>query len=431
MRGTLALLAALAVTALAPAPAGAAPLVGTQDGGVLSASESVSAITAEVQSMARLKGQVARFEVSWAALEPKAQGERDPAVIALIDAYVDTAARHGIRPILYIDRTPCWASSAPDDLRQGCRGADRNRAEIWRYAPADAASAVPVSAFLAQRYGTRLAAFQLWNEPDHVNQKYWAGPDKLRRYVAFAKAVYPAVKAVAPDVPVLAGSFVGPDGRWLKALYDAGLKGSYDGLSVQFYDLPLNALRRTRQVQLAHGDTTPLWLTEFGYTSCAGANGRPSWLADHPCVTAKVQAQNLEDVFAATARTSWLAAAVVYAFHDETTAYQFGALDRRGKRKPAYAVLGRAARHASGPYRAPVLHLRRGGGVVRASGSAPGIDLYTLRIKVHGTLRYRASVRPDRFNRFSVKLPPVVGTTGLTATLTRQWDGRRYAAKRR
>ncbi|HMJ34658.1 MAG TPA: hypothetical protein VK501_12130 [Baekduia sp.] len=430
MRAPLALLAGLVLATLAPASAGAAPLVGTQDGGVLSASESISAIKREVDSMAKLHGQVARFEVSWAALEPHVQGERDPAVVALIDAYVDTAAKHGIRPILYIDRTPCWASSAPDDVRQGCKGVDANRSEVWRYAPAEAASAVPVSTFLAQRYGPRLAAFQLWNEPDQSNQKYWAGGDKVRRYVRFAKAVYPAVKAVAPTLPVLAGSFVGADGRWLTALYDAGMKGSYDGLSVQFYDLPLYALNRTRQVQLAHGDTTPLWLTEFGYTSCAGVNGKPTQLADHPCVTRKVQAQNLTDVFAATVNTRWLAAAVVYALHDESTAYQFGALDRSRKRKPSYAVLSRAAARKSGKYRAPVLRLRRTGGVVRAVGSAPGIDIYTLRVKVAGTLRFRAVLRADRFNRFSVKVPAALGSSRLTATITRQWDGRLYHAKR-
>ena len=33
------------------------------------------------------------------------------------------------------------------------------------------------------------------------------------------------------------------------ALYAAGIKGSYDALSVHFYDLPLYALRVTRDVQ--------------------------------------------------------------------------------------------------------------------------------------------------------------------------------------
>jgi hypothetical protein len=425
-----AILAVLALVALTPASAVAAPLVGTQDGGVLSATQSAADMQREIATMAKLKVQVARFEVSWAALEPDAAGVRDPGVVALLDAFVDGAARHGIRPILYFDRTPCWASSAPADLRRDCQGDDANRTEVWRYAPEHGDSAVPVATFLAERYGSRLAAFQLWNEPDHSNEKYWAGTDKVERYVRFAKAVYPAIKAVAPNLPVLAGSFVGPDGRWLKALYAAGLKGSYDGLAVQFYDLPLYALNLTRKVQRANGDSTPMWLTEFGYTSCSGRSGKPSRLDDHPCVDAKVQAQNLTDVFAATATAPWLAAAVVYALHDESTAYQFGVLDRGGHRKPSYTALGRAAVRKAGRLRAPVLRLRKRGGVVRAAGTAPGIDIYTLRVKVGGTLRFRAIIRPDRFNTFSVKLPRVLGTSGLTATITRQWDGKRYNARK-
>ena len=38
-------------------------------------------------------------------------------------------------------------------------------------------------------------------------------------------------------MPVLAGSFVGGNGKWLQALYAAGIKGHYDALSVHFYDL--------------------------------------------------------------------------------------------------------------------------------------------------------------------------------------------------
>jgi hypothetical protein len=429
-----AVLATAAVLALIlaglPAAAGAAPLVGLQNGGILTATQGTGALDRNLAAMGALHAQVVRFEVSWAALEPRAQGQRDAAVVAEIDAFVDGATRRGIRPILYLDRTPCWASSAPESLRDRCAGAHPNRSQIWRYSPSDPASAVPVAEFLAARYGARLAAFQLWNEPDQANQKYWAGADKIGRYVALAKALYPAIKAASPGLPVLAGSFVGPDGRWLKALYQAGIKGSYDGLAVQFYDLPLYALRRTRRVQHAYGDAAPLWLTEFGYTSCAGRNGRPSHLADHPCVTAAVQRQNLGDVFSAIWTTPWIRAAVVYALRDETTAYQLGVLDHRGRRKPSYAAVRRAGSGRPGRLRTQTLRLRLRRGVVRATGGAPGIDIYTLRISSGGVLRYRAIIRPDRFNRFSVALPPVLGTRGLTATLTRAWDGRRVTARR-
>jgi hypothetical protein len=65
---------------------------------------------------------------------------------------------------------------------------------------------------------------------------------------------------------VLAGSLVGSNGLFLKALYAAGIKGFYDGLSVHFYNLTLASLRSIHEVQLANGDPTPLWLDEFGWT---------------------------------------------------------------------------------------------------------------------------------------------------------------------
>ena len=50
------------------------------------------------------------------------------------------------------------------------------------------------------------------------------------------------------SVPVLAGSLVGSNGVFLRALYAAGIKGYYDGLSVHFYTLTLASLRSIHEV---------------------------------------------------------------------------------------------------------------------------------------------------------------------------------------
>ena len=123
-------------------------------------------------------------------------------------------------------------------------------------------------AYLAQRYGTRLAAIEVWNEPDQSNEAYFAGPEKPQRYAAVLRAAYPAIKQANPNVPVLAGSLVGANGVFLRALYAAGIKGYYDGLAVHYYTLTLASLRSIHEVQVANGDTKPLWLNEFGWSSC-------------------------------------------------------------------------------------------------------------------------------------------------------------------
>ena len=191
---------------------------------------------------------------------------------------------------------------------------------------------------MVARYAPNLAAFEVWNEPDQANEIYWAGPNKIRGYVALAKAVYPALKQVAPSVPVLAGSFVGGNGKWLQALYNAGLKGSYDGLAVHFYDLPLSALTITRAVQKRNGDRKPLWLSEFGFTSCY-AKGGAAFKIDHACNTRKGQAQNLTDTLRKVASVSWIKSAIVYMINDQSDAYQFGLLTASGQSKPAFAAV--------------------------------------------------------------------------------------------
>ncbi len=90
---------------------------------------------------------------------------------------------------------------------------------------------------------------------------------------------------------------MGSNGAFLRALYAAGIKGYYDGLSVHFYNLVLASLRYIHEVQLQNGDHTPLWLNEFGWSSCWP---RQRVQQEQGCVTKQVQAANLANVFRST-----------------------------------------------------------------------------------------------------------------------------------
>ncbi len=208
------------------------------------------------------------------------------------DRLVGDAAAAGIRVIMTADSTPCWASSAPKSLLQRCKPLRASTANGWPpRAPADYAAFV---AFLAKRYGTQLAAIEVWNEPDQSNEAYFAGPNKPTRYAAILRTAYPAIKAAGPNVSVLAGALVGSNGVFLRDLYAAGIKGYYDGLAVHYYNLTLASLRAIHEVQLANGDTTPLWLDEFGWSSCWP---RQRVQQEQACVTAPTQAANLANIF--------------------------------------------------------------------------------------------------------------------------------------
>jgi hypothetical protein len=409
------------VLALVPV-AQAAPL--TPNSGVQTAALSphtpAASTTRTLDRAKTLGAKVIRLEVLWSDLEPRAAGQRDEAYLAAADRLVDGAAARGMRVMLLVDGTPCWASTAPESDRGTCQGADANRRAVIKYPPRDPQDYVNVSTFLAARYGAKLAAFEVWNEPDQANQLYWAGPDKIKRYVALTKAVYGPLKQANPQMPVIAGAFVGTNGKWLQALYDAGFKGFYDGLSVHFYDLPLAALQTTRAVQRRNGDQTPMWLAEFGFSSCY-KKGRKDAARDHVCLTGSGQAAALSDTLNAIAGKSWITSAIIYELDDESAGYNFGVYSPAGKRKASYAKVKRAFSGKRSSITKAKLKLTRRGGRLIASGAGSWIEVYELKVKRNGVLRYRALLRTDRFGKIRVVLPKQLSGRGLTVSLRGQW----------
>jgi Cellulase (glycosyl hydrolase family 5) len=379
----------------------------------------------EIAEAHQLHAKVVRAEVPWSVLEPSGPGQISPSALAFTDRLMADAAADGIGVILFVDSTPCWASSAPASLLQRCVPGESSAANGW--APSNPADFAAIVAYLAGRYGTHLTAIEVWNEPDQVNQRYFAGPEKPQRYAALLRAAYTAIKQANPNVLVLGGSLVGANGVFLRALYAAGIMGYYDGLAVHFYTLTLASLRAFHEVQVANGDSKPLWLDEFGWSDCYPKHRIQEEL---PCVTAQVQARNITDLFHALSHTSYVAADLLYELQDEG-GDQFGVLSVRGKRKPAFAALAQVLASPSGEPRPVTLSLRRRGGVVVASGSGPVGDYMELEAFRGSLLRYRALFTLDRFDRYSITLPRVLGTHGLRVRVYQYWAGLGKAAQKR
>ena len=371
----------------------------------------------EITQARILHANVVRAELPWSAMEPSGLNQIDPHALAFTDRLVADAAASGIRVIVFVDSTPCWASSAPASLLRKCSPGSSSKANAWP--PSNPSTYAAFVAYLAQRYGTRLAAIEIWNEPDQANQLYFAGPNKPQRYTALLRAAYPAIKQANPSVLVIAGSLVGYNGVFLRALYAAGIKGYYDGLAVHFYGLTLASLRQFREVQLANGDTMPLWLDEFGWSSCWP---RYRIQQEQACVTPKVQATNITNLFRSLARTPYIAADVIY----ELQGYKredFGVLNEKGARKPSFAALSRVL---ASPFGAPspvTLSLRRRSNQVVASGSGPVGDFMKLEAFQGSILRFRALFTLNRFNRYSITFPSVLGTSGLRVRVYQEWMG--------
>jgi hypothetical protein len=371
----------------------------------------------EIALARALHSKVVRVEVPWSELEPLAPNQIDQRALAVTDRLVSDAAAAGIKVIALVWRSPCWASSAPASILRRCVPGRLDRANGWPpRVPADYAAFV---AYLARRYGTRLAAIEIWNEPDQANEDYFAGPSKPQRYAAILRAAYPAIKQANPNVPVLAGSLVGSKGAFLRALYAAGIKGYYDGLAVHFYNLTLASLRSIHEVQLANGDAKPLWLDEFGWSSCWP---RQKIQQEQACVTTQTQAANIANTYRALSRTTYVAAAVLYKLRD-SRAEEFGVLSTNWAHKSSFSPFAHVLASPFASVSPVTLSLRTRGRAVVAGGSGPVGDFMQLEAFQNGLLRYRALFTLNRFNRYSIVLPAVLGTHGLRVRVFRYWTG--------
>jgi hypothetical protein len=396
-------------------PASVSALTGVNIAGLRNVADGPQAET-EIAVAHKLHAKVVRVEVGWSTLEPSGP-KIDATALTGMDRLMAAASAAGIRVIAIADSTPCWASSAPASLLRRCNPRRAGHANAWP--PRHAAEYASFVAFLAQRYGTQFAALEVWNEPDQINQLYFAGPHKAERYATILKAAYRAIKRVNPQVPVLAGSIVGSNGVFLRALYAAGIKGYYDGLAVHYYTLTLDAVRQIHQVQLENGDSAPLWLDEFGWSSCYPKHRIEQ---EQACVTPAVQALNISDVVRSLAHTPYVAAEVVYDLQDNARE-QFGVLSASGAHKASFAALSSALAAPFGSVSPVKLSLRSNGTAAVASGSAPVGDVMQMEVFQGSLLRYRALFTLDRFNRFSLALPAVLGTHGLTARVFQWWSG--------
>ncbi len=147
-----------------------------------------------------------------------------------LDAQVSKAEAAGAKPLLVLGMTPQWAAANPGagDPRWGAGTASP---------PRDINDWTAYVTAVVDRYGSRIAAYELWNEANLAT--FWTGTaDQMADLTA---AAYPIIKAKQPDAIVLLPSvtlrlrasmrrFVGP---FLAALGTRGFP--FDGFAIHTY----------------------------------------------------------------------------------------------------------------------------------------------------------------------------------------------------
>jgi hypothetical protein len=283
----------------------------------------------------------------------------------LLDRTVGGCEAFDFKLVLGVVHAPDWTREV-----EGQSGPPADYAEFGRF-----------MGQLASRYRGRVAAYELWNEPNLARE--WRG-DTLdpARFVALVAEGSKAVRAADPEALVISGApaVTGindgveaiDDRVFLRGMYEAGVAQWVDGIGVHPYgfanppdeswqdvehvasshnDHPSfffhDTLEDYHAIMLEYGDTEhKLWPTEFGWPSVDSMGGMDTTGWEYAReVSEEQQAEYIVDAFHAGDQRSWIGPmflwnvdlAVTWGSGNPISAYSLMRPD--GSYRPAYLSL--------------------------------------------------------------------------------------------
>ena len=198
------------------------------------------------------------------------------------DVVVQQAQEAGLMVLARLDRQPFWAQSDPDPPLENAP-------------PADMQDFADFCGAMARRYKGRIAAYQVWNEPNLSREWGNQAPDP-EAYARLLKVCYEAIKGADPAAIVISAGLAPtgatpplamPDTEFLQKMYEAGAADYFDVLGVnapgyaappemspaqaeEVYGHRSFAFRRVedmRDVMVANGDRVKqVAIVEMGWT---------------------------------------------------------------------------------------------------------------------------------------------------------------------
>jgi hypothetical protein len=262
------LVALIAILALSATPAHAA----SKPFGFNSALNVLNLPAAQPASqMSGAGATTARIGIHWSWVEPA----RDSYSWSGIDAAYDADLARGIKPLLQIYGSPKWTWGG---VAQTCASFPQCNFPPARTSDADWQDLLKV---MTRRYPQAIA-IEIWNEPNLAWA--WEGAPDAVRYTELLKLGYDAIKSVNSAMPVLGASLapvvsdnVNASGAgvrpFLQTMYDNGAKGKMNGIAVHPYPYDIDfahsfkTMSLVKETRTANGDTSPLWLTEYGLST--------------------------------------------------------------------------------------------------------------------------------------------------------------------
>jgi hypothetical protein len=255
-----------------------------------------------------------------------------------LDMIIGEVARRGMGILGVLQWSPDWATD-------GATGTGH---------PTNVQDFADFAAAVARRYGDKISAYEVWNEP---NASFFWNPADPVEYTEMLKATYTSLKAVNQDITVV-GAVVGAGLTWgeltmnpvdfVKAMYDAGADGYFDAISFHPYNfttkfsegndvdwkelMPLFQVEQIRELMDQHIDPgeeqLKIWISEYGLPTSV--------------VSASTQAEFITDLINAWQTFSGAGPIFLYTTQDDLSAIGddrfFGLFDANGNPKDAAAL---------------------------------------------------------------------------------------------
>lgn len=204
--------------------------------------------------------------VTWGGLEPQ-PGQWQ---WARLDAAMSRARTHNQHVILTLGYPPAWAVAAgvPSFYGLGTTAPPTHLSDWTAYVAA-----------VAQRYGTRIAAYEIWNE---ANTTFYSGTKA--QLLAMVESAYPVLHHYNSGVRVLSPAWCCTTGpQWLAYMLNHGGAKYFDVVAIHDYPAKPSDIgafiESYRTVLKNHGVFKNIWTTEVG---CYTRNGNPQCQYNNP-----------------------------------------------------------------------------------------------------------------------------------------------------
>jgi hypothetical protein len=210
-----------------------------------------------------------RAAIYWYKVQPNGPAELD---FATYDSLMLAAAARGLGVLPVLQGTPAWAARNPGDPASP----PRHNEDFARFLTALVTRYGPNGSLWAEHPEVSrqpVRAWQIWNEPNLT--RYWNVAPWAPSYVALLKRAHTALKAADPGSRTILAGLPNESWKAVKAMYDAGARGSFDVVTLHPYTgIPKNVIRIVKIVRremARRGDgKMPIWITELSWPAAQG-----------------------------------------------------------------------------------------------------------------------------------------------------------------